>query len=102
MGEFKNSGLSKADLARRLGKGADRVSKMLGGPGNWTIATVSDLLFAIKGGVPKYAVDYPLDRPSRNYTSREKFFSSISSTSTDAEIKQRPDQTYQTTTRVAA
>lgn len=50
--EFKKSGITKADLARRLGKGADRVSKMLAGPGNWTIDTLADLLFAIAGGNP--------------------------------------------------
>ena len=64
--EFKKSGISKAELARRLGKGADRVSRMLGGPGNWTIATVSDLLFAISASEPSWDLAYPLDRPVRN------------------------------------
>jgi hypothetical protein len=65
--EFKKSGISKATLARRLGKGADRVSKMLAGPGNWTIDTLAELLFAISGGVPTFAVSYPLERPIRNF-----------------------------------
>lgn len=58
--EFKKSGLTKAQLARRLGKGADRISKMLGGPNNWTIETVSDLLFAISAGEMAYRVEHPL------------------------------------------
>jgi hypothetical protein len=64
--EFQKSGLTQAELARRLGKGRDRISRMLGGPGNWTLVTVSDLLFAICGGTPKYSVDYPLEKPVRN------------------------------------
>jgi len=71
--EFKESGISKAELARTLGKGADQVSRMLGGPGNWTIATHSDLLFAIRGGVPTYGIDYPLDKPPRNYKARDQY-----------------------------
>ena len=65
---FKKSGLSKAELARRLGKGNDRVSRMLGGPGNWTIATVSDLLFAINSSEPQWDVSFPLERARRNDT----------------------------------
>lgn len=65
--EFKRSGLSQVDLARRLGKGTDRVCKILAGPGNWTLDTVSDLLFAISGGVSVYQIDYPLNKPTRNY-----------------------------------
>lgn len=40
-------GLTKADIARRLNLGPDRVSKLLGAPGNWTIDTVTELLIAI-------------------------------------------------------
>jgi plasmid maintenance system antidote protein VapI len=66
--EFKKSGIKKAELARRLGIGADRVSKMLGGPGNWTISTVADLLFAISGGQPKWEFDSAFDKAKRNDT----------------------------------
>src|SRR6185295_17938761 len=64
--EFKKSGLTQADLARRLGLGTDRVCRLLGGPGNWTLDTASDLLFAISGAEPIYTLAYPLDRPVRN------------------------------------
>jgi hypothetical protein len=66
--EFKKSGITKTELARRMGKTLPQLSRMLGGPANWTIATVTDLLFAICGGVPKWGVDYPLERPRRNAT----------------------------------
>lgn len=64
--ELRKSGVTQADLAARLGKGADRVCKILGAPGNWTIDTVSELLFAISGATLRPEVQYPLDRPKRN------------------------------------
>lgn len=64
--EFQNSGLTQAELAARLGKGTDRVCKILGAPGNWTLDTANDVLFAINGGVLNYSVSYPLDAPKRN------------------------------------
>lgn len=41
------SGLTKAELARRLNKGPDRITKVLGAPGNWTLDTVTELLVGI-------------------------------------------------------
>jgi hypothetical protein len=63
MEEFTKSGLSQADLARRLGKGTDIVCRLLGGPGNWTLDTLSDLMFAISGAAPVFSKDYPLNKP---------------------------------------
>lgn len=60
IGEFKRSGMSQADLARRLGKGTDVVCRWLRSPGNWTADTVSDLLFAISGAEAGYSIRYPL------------------------------------------
>lgn len=59
--EFKKSGISQSDLAGRLGKGTDRVCKLLAAPGNWTLDTITELLFAINGGVLTHAVAHPLD-----------------------------------------
>jgi hypothetical protein len=64
--EFKNSGLTKADLARRLGKRPEVVSRLLGAPGNWGLDTVSDLLFAICGAAVVYNATHPLELPARN------------------------------------
>jgi hypothetical protein len=71
MKEFKKSGLSQADLARRLGKGPDVVCRLLAGPGNWTLDTVSDLLFAISGAAPAFSVEYPLSGSQRDQVGPE-------------------------------
>lgn len=66
--EFQRSGISQADLARRLGKGPDIVSRWLAAPGNWRLDTVSDLLFAISGAEAAYTANYPLSGAARNDT----------------------------------
>lgn len=71
LSEFVRSGISQATLARRLGKKPDVVCRWLGAPGNWTLDTVSDLLFAISGAEPEYSLSYPLDRGSRNFRAPE-------------------------------
>jgi hypothetical protein len=67
--EFKKSKLSQADLAKRMGKRPDVVCRLLGGPGNWTLDTVSDLLFAISGAELKFSLSYPLRKSPRNLRS---------------------------------
>jgi hypothetical protein len=47
MKRFLASGLTKADLARRVGKGPDGINKTLASPANWTIRTVAELLAGI-------------------------------------------------------
>ena len=37
--EAEQSGLTKAKLARRLGRKPDQISHFLGAPGNWTLGT---------------------------------------------------------------
>jgi hypothetical protein len=64
--EFLRSDLTKAVLARRAGKRPEQINRLLGAPGNWTLDTVSDLLFAISGAEPVYGVQYPLKEPYRN------------------------------------
>ncbi len=71
--EFKKSKLSNAELALRLGRGADRVCKILAGPSNWTLDTMSDVLFAISGAEPVYGLQYPLDKPKRNYLGKDRY-----------------------------
>lgn len=63
---FAASKISQAELARRLGLGTDRVCKLLGSPGNWTIKTASHLLFGIDGSILDPRAFQPLDKPSRN------------------------------------
>lgn len=38
---------TRADLARRIGRRPEVITRLLGAPGNWTIDTVSDLLVGI-------------------------------------------------------
>ncbi len=57
--EFKKSGLTQADLARRLGKTTDLVSRWFSRPRNMEVDTASEILFAISGAgltfQPQYA-----------------------------------------------
>lgn len=64
--EFERSGLHQTILAARLRKAPDQVSRLLGAPGNWTLDTLSDLLFAISGAEAKYEVLHPLRETPHN------------------------------------
>ncbi len=44
----EDRGFSQTDLARRIGKRADQISRLLGTSGNWTLNTVSDLLIGME------------------------------------------------------
>ena len=66
---MKKYELSQAELARRLGRRPDVVCRWIGAPGNWTLDTVSDLLFAIGGLEVEYEVGSPFDGPVRNFES---------------------------------
>jgi hypothetical protein len=46
---LENEGLiTRAELARRIGRRPEQVTRWLGSAGNWTIDTFSDLLLAMK------------------------------------------------------
>lgn len=61
IGEFRKSGLTKADYGKRLGMDAAQVNRLLGGPGNLTLETVSALLFAATGAeLSGLSLGYPL------------------------------------------
>lgn len=66
--EFARAGITKAILAERLGKGADQVNHWLAVPHNWTLDTLSDLLFAISGAV----LSPELARPARASEQRRR------------------------------
>jgi transcriptional regulator with XRE-family HTH domain len=57
--EFKKSGITQAELARRLGKTPEVVSTLLSRPRNLELDTFSELMFAISGAIPSYGVEYP-------------------------------------------
>ena len=66
--EFERSGLTQAQLARRARKRVEVVCRLLGEPSNLTADTVSDLVFAMRGGEPEYSVGHPFEAPARNYS----------------------------------
>jgi hypothetical protein len=67
----RNGSLSRADLARRIGRKPEVISRLLGAPGNWTIGTISDLLIGIAGEELEPDSTSLLNRPSRNYPGAE-------------------------------
>jgi len=49
----RSQSLTRAELARRIGKRPEVLTRLLGAPGNWTLDTVSDLLL----GIAEYELD---------------------------------------------
>ena len=64
--EFQKSGMSKADVSRRLNKKPEQITRWLSGPGNWTLDTVSDLLLAV-GSEMTFTVISVTSQPIQNY-----------------------------------
>lgn len=62
--------LAKADLARRIGRRPEQVSRWLGAPGNWTLDTVSDLMLAM-GTEPEFSASSLVERRPRNFAAPE-------------------------------
>ena len=86
--EREVDGFTKAALARRIGYDPARVTKLLGGPGNWTIDTISDLLLGI-GAEELIPTSEPvLGRPPRN--DRGQSWQKREATDTDAEVTVAP------------
>jgi hypothetical protein len=56
---LKESSISQATLARRLGKGPEVISRLLSRPRNWEQDTLSELIFAISGGGVTYGIELP-------------------------------------------
>ena len=46
---FAESGFTKAQLAKMVNKKPEQITRWLGGPGNLTLDSLSDLVFALKG-----------------------------------------------------
>jgi hypothetical protein len=59
--------LTRADLARRIGRKPEQINRWLGAPGNWTIETVSDLLLAISKSELNFQLAPLENRAPRNY-----------------------------------
>ena len=64
---FLSSGLSKADLARRLSWDPSRLGRVLNVPANVTVETLGEILYAIDGSAPVYSSCKPLQECHVNY-----------------------------------
>ena len=59
-------GMTKAEVARRIGRRPEQITRWFGAPGNWTLETVSDLLLAVAKAEPEVTL-LPLEgRAARN------------------------------------
>jgi len=65
--EFKKSGITQAQLARRWGKTPDIVCRLLSRPSNMEVDTVAEVLFAIGGAVPTISATYPINEFRGNF-----------------------------------
>jgi hypothetical protein len=60
------SGITKATLAKRLGKDPAQVTRILQAPANWTVDTLAELLFAIDGRMFRPDAYLPSHEPVAN------------------------------------
>ena len=69
--EERSGRLTRAELARRIGRKPEVITRLLGAPGNWTIGTISDLLIGIAAEELEPASSSLMNRPRRNYRASE-------------------------------
>ena len=63
---FKAKGMTQAQLARRIDKRQDQLCRLLSGPGNMTLDTVSDLLLGLSGAELAMTLDVVDKQPARS------------------------------------
>ncbi len=71
--EKEKEGFSRAQLARRMNKRPEQITRILAAPGNWTLDTISDLVLAIYGGEIDFQIIDFNHIPKRNYTASDNF-----------------------------
>ncbi len=66
--EETTNGLTKAKLARRIGKRSEVINRWLGSPSNLELDSISDLLLGIGALEPNLSASSYLDRGPANYS----------------------------------
>jgi hypothetical protein len=71
MKKERSGELTRSELAKRIGRKPEQITRWLGAPGNWTIETVSDLLLAISKSELNFQLSPLENRAPRNYEAPE-------------------------------
>ncbi|PSS59833.1 hypothetical protein C6558_36015 [Ensifer sp. NM-2] len=63
---FIEAGISRATLAKRLGKDPSQVTRLMTSSGNWTVETCAEILFAINGAFLRFDEHWPQKLETEN------------------------------------
>lgn len=64
--QYQEAGHNQVQLANRLGKRSEQISRWLSSPGNLTLDTVSDLLLGLSGAELGMTLERPAEKPQQN------------------------------------